>query len=300
MQTTCKLRAGIRGSRRIRSSNRRSTLFRCARATAAHPVWNNCVIVKPAIYLGGFIRGCLFAECLRKLELQELGTCARASHSVTSVQLSRLKHCAEAKRLGCNRQKCRVRLRTMRMQGVGDQLTCESGVRRLRHVAATQAANERREPSCSHQIPFETPAKALAMITVRHRNEGRAQKKEHGTGARRARRIALCYARMQPQYISGIHIFCFSLRNGCGIVAFVLRGGAGGVALCCCLLSPSSLCAVAACRSGGVGGDADGGLLRSWEEGGVPLKSMVSAARLLRSSSMRALLLTDASSDPCD
>jgi hypothetical protein len=40
--------------------------------------------------------------------------------------------------------------------------------------------------------------------------------------------------------------------------------------------------------------------LRSWDEGGAPLKSMVKAARLLRSSSMRALLLTDASSDACD
>jgi hypothetical protein len=61
-----------------------------ARATAAHSVWNNCVIVNPAIYLGAFIRWCLFAECLRKLELQELGTCARASHSLSEVQLSQL------------------------------------------------------------------------------------------------------------------------------------------------------------------------------------------------------------------
>ncbi len=40
--------------------------------------------------------------------------------------------------------------------------------------------------------------------------------------------------------------------------------------------------------------------MRSWEEGGAWLKSMVRAARLLRNSSMRALLLGDASSGECD
>ncbi len=98
----------------------------------------------------------------------------------------------------------------------------------------------------------------------------------------------------------GIYIFCFSLRKGCGADDLDFSGGGCDAVLRCCLLSAASACAGAAACLGCVGGSAEAGLLRSWDDGGAPLKSIVKAARLLRSSSMRALLLTDASSDACD
>ncbi len=98
----------------------------------------------------------------------------------------------------------------------------------------------------------------------------------------------------------GIYIFCFSLRKGCGADALDFGGGGCSAVPSCCLLLTASACAGAAACACSVCGSAETGLLRSWDEGGAPLKSMVKAARLLRSSSMRALLLTDASSDACD
>ena len=60
---------------------------------------------------------------------------------------------------------------------------------------------------------------------------------------------------------------------------------------CCCVLPLPSACAAA------LEDDRDGGLLRSWEEGAAPLKSIVNAARLSRNSCIRALLFTVASSE---
>jgi hypothetical protein len=74
-----------------------------------------------------------------------------------------------------------------------------------------------------------------------------------------------------------------------------LGGGGDGAAASCWLLPPPPFSSAVT-----VDGRAEALLLRNWEEGGVPLKSIVNAARLLRSSSMRALLLADASSDACD
>jgi hypothetical protein len=102
-------------------------------------------------------------------------------------------------------------------------------------------------------------------------------------------------ARMRGRCDADFHIFCFSLRKGCGAVDLELGGGGDAAEVSCWLLpTPSFSAAVAA------DGRAEAFLLRNWEEAGVPLKSIVNAARLLRSSSMRALLLADASSDACD